>query len=46
MAGLAEQLLGRSVSAAGRLWHGDAVAPVTGLNGRDGNGSLIQPLYK
>ena len=22
------------------------VAPVTGLNGRDGNGSLIQPLYK
>src|SRR5579872_5141426 len=22
------------------------VAPVTGLNGRDGNGSLVQPLYK
>ena len=22
------------------------VTPVTGLNGRDGNGSLIQPLYK
>lgn len=22
------------------------IAPVTGLNGRDGNGSLIQPLYK
>jgi type VI secretion system protein ImpA len=22
------------------------VAPITGLNGRDGNGSLIQPLYK
>ena len=46
MAGLAEQYWDGLFPLPDDYGMETRVAPVTGLNGRDGNGSLIQPLYK
>jgi type VI secretion system protein ImpA len=46
MAGLAEQYWDVLFPLPDEYGMETRVAPVTGLNGRDGNGSLIQPLYK
>ena len=45
MAGLAEQYWDGLFPLPDDYGMETRVAPVTGLNGRDGNGSLIQPLY-
>ena len=45
MAGLAEQYWDRVFPLPDDYGMETRVAPVTGLNGRDGNGSLIQPLH-
>jgi type VI secretion system protein ImpA len=46
MAGLAEQYWDGVFPLPDDYGMETRVSPVTGLNGRDGNGSLIQPLYK
>jgi type VI secretion system protein ImpA len=46
MAGLAEQYWDGLFPLPDDYGMETRVTPVTGLNGRDGNGSLIQPLYK
>ncbi len=46
MAGLAEQYWDGLFPLPDDYGMETRVAPVTGLNGRDGNGSLIQPLHK
>ena len=46
MAGLAEQYWDGLFPLPDEYGMETRVSPVTGLNGRDGNGSLIQPLYK
>src|ERR1700744_3167269 len=46
MAGLAEQYWDGVFPLPDDYGMETRVAPVTGLNGRDGNGSLIQPLYQ
>ena len=46
MAGLAEQYWDGLFPLPDQDGMETRVAPVTGLNGRDGNGSLIQPLYQ
>ncbi len=46
MAGLAEQYWDGLFPLPDDYGMETRVSPVTGLNGRDGNGSLIQPLYK
>ena len=46
MAGLAERYWDGLFPLPDEYGMETRVAPVTGLNGRDGNGSLIQPLYK
>jgi type VI secretion system protein ImpA len=46
MAGLAEQYWDALFPLPDDYGMETRVSPVTGLNGRDGNGSLIQPLYK